>query len=239
MRVEIAAPEPRSVFIDPADSALVVVDMQNNWLKKEGSVVADRGKSAIAATSVLLGKFRAAGSKVIFIKSVRKPDALEYSVFGRDLEALEGTWDSDIVDDLSPGSAETVVVKDSYDAFNGTPLETVLQDLDLRPCRSQIVVAGVATNVAFDCAVTGFRVRGFLVYVPTDATAAASEKDELIAFRHFIAPHYYNSVATRSDLVTLDGDQVGQDPLAGSITHSDLVFTDPLYRAITGLTLAD
>ena len=235
MHVEISGPEVRSVFIDPADSALVVVDMQNKWLKKEGCALADRGKGAVAGTVALLEKFRAAGSKIIFIQSVRKPDALEFTAFGHELDITEGTWDAEIIDELRPTQGEAVVVKESYDPFNGTSLEEVLHELDLVPCRSQIVVTGVATNVAFDCAATGFRVRGFVVYVPTDATAAVSEKEEVIAFRHFIGPNYYNTVATRSDLVSMAADKVMEDPLIGSMLRSDVVFTDPLYKAITSL----
>ena len=143
--------------------------------------------------------------------------------------------------DLSPRIGEPVVGKLSHDCFNATPLEEILNEFDLRPCRSQIVIAGLATNVAFDCAVTGFRVRGFMVYVPIDATASATEVEELLAFQHFLgttARRQYNTLATRSDMITMDGSQVNNDPLAGTITRSAAVLADPLYQAITSMTIA-
>jgi nicotinamidase-related amidase len=133
---------------------------------------------------------------------------------------------------------ETVVHKWSHDPFNHTRLEAVLDQMDLRPCRSQIVVTGVATNVCYDCCVTGFRVRQFLVYLPIDATASISEQDELLAFQHLLGMpgrDMYNTIGTRSDLVTLSSLKVIEDPLVRASTRSPVVLTDPLYRAITSL----
>lgn len=241
MQVELSVPEPSEVFIDPRDSVLVIVDMQNYWLKRESSPLYERGQAALARTEVLLERFRQAGARVIHVRSERRPDALEFTVFGQEPHLLEGTWDSQIVDELAPLIGEPVVPKLSHDCFNATPLEAILNEFDLRPCRTQVVIAGLATNVAFDCAVTGFRVRGFMVYVPLDATASATEVEELLAFQHFLgttARRQYNTIATRSDMLTMDGARVASDPLAGSITRSDAVLRDPLYRAITTLTVA-
>ena len=235
MEVTLKIPQPQPVFIDPADSALVIVDMQNASLKGDGILV-ERGKPVIAATAALLQKFRAAGSPVIHVQSVRSPDAIEFTVFGKTPRLIEGTWNVEFVEELAPLPGEPVVEKRSHDCFNNTRMEQVLDALDLRPCRSQIVVAGVATNVCYDCAVTGFRVRSFLVYLPLDATASRTEREELLGFQHVLGgPNraQYNTIATRSDLVMLDPARKAEDPLVKSITPNPLVFTDPLYRAIT------
>jgi nicotinamidase-related amidase len=240
MQVEYVIPPPQPVFLNPTDSALILVDMQNGLFKKEGSPLVERGKPVIAAALLLLNQFRSAGGKVVFVQSMRSPDAPRIAGCNPDL--VEGTWEAELIEELAPQPGEAIVRKDSYDPFNHTVLESLLCELDLRPCRSQIVVAGAPTHVSYDCAVTGFRVRGFAVYLPIDATTSGTDQQMLLGLRHMLGikkEMQYNTQATRSDLITMDASQLGSDPIYGSMTPNELVFTDPLYKAITTLTFAD
>lgn len=202
MKVELSVAELQAVTLDPRDSALVIVDMQNEYLSPDGKRFLARGAAALNALVPLLEQFRSVGSKVIHVQSVRSRDCLEFTVFAQAPKLLENTWGAEIVATLAPRAQEPVVEKNSHDPFNNTTMERVLAASGLRPGRSRIVVTGVATQGCVDCAVTGFSVRDYVVYVPIDCTAAATEELELLGFAHFFGRGYeYNVFPTRSDLI--------------------------------------
>lgn len=241
-QVEVTIPEPEAVYLDPADSLLVVVGMQNGILKEEGRLAA-RSAGAIAAVATLLEKFRAANGKVVFLQSVRKADALEITEFGHQADALEGTWEANIVDELVPVEGETVIPMWSLSPFVDMTFESFLLENGLLPCRSQLVVVGAGANESFDATGTGLRVRAFLVYVPLDGVVGATPQDEAVAFRHVVGSlprgRQYNVLATSSELVVLDPEQSKKDPLVSSLVSDDRVYSDPLYKAITTLSVHD
>lgn len=201
--VELKAPEPRPVQVDPADSAFVIIDMQNEYLKPGGKRVLERGGRALGNLVPLLGRAREAGSRIIHVQSVRTRDCLEHTLFEVEPKLLIGTWGAEIAAELTPRPSEPIVQKRSHDPFNNTSMEQTLSRLGLVPGRSHVVVTGVATQGCVDCAVVGFSVRDYWVHVPLDCTAAASEELELMGFAHFFGRGYdYNVTPTRSDLIT-------------------------------------
>ena len=118
--VTYTTPVPREFALDPKKTAVVVVDMENYFCKRPG---AGRMAEVIEGNVRLLAKAREAGAKVIFIQSVRTPDALEVTVFGRKPMLLEGTPDVEIVAEIAPLPGEPVVKKYNHDPFARTELE--------------------------------------------------------------------------------------------------------------------
>jgi len=80
----------------------------------------------------------------------------------------------------------------------------VLQRLRLRGGESRVIVTGIATRGCVQCAVMGFSIRDFYVYVPTDCTTQREEQEKLQAFSLFTSFGYrYNVTVTRSDLIEI------------------------------------
>jgi nicotinamidase-related amidase len=133
---------------------------------------------------------------------VRKPDALEFTLFKNVVRKVEGTWGAEFIDDLKPRSSEPVVVKYTHDCFYRTEMESVLEQLGMRPGEGRIIVTGIATRGCVQCAVMGFSIRDYYVYVPLDCTTQRDEKEKLQAFTLFASFGYrYNVSVTRSDLI--------------------------------------
>lgn len=204
--IDIQLPEPQPVTVDIRDAVLVVVDMENEFLDPQGISYLARGRRAIEPTVALIDAFRSRQGRIIFLRSVRSEDALEHTVFGRKQHLIEGSWGVELTPPLAAAPEDIVIAKHSHDCFNGTALESVVQEQGLQPGRSQIVVCGVATNVCVDCAVVGFSVRDYRVVVPMDATAANSEVEEWVAYQHFCGPAYrHNVTLTASNRITWQG----------------------------------
>jgi nicotinamidase-related amidase len=205
LQVDLSLPELQHVTIDPADSALVIVDMENEFMRPAGDhYLKGRAERAMGNLAPLLARFRAASGNVIYVQSLRARTGSEFTVYGQPHHLIEDTWAVEIAEELAPMPGEAIVKKRSNDSFNHTQMASVLSALGLVPGRSQLVVTGCATDGCVDCAVVGFSVRNYAVSVPEDCTASFSEEAEMFGYHHYFSEAYrHNVTPTRSDLITI------------------------------------
>lgn len=177
---------PDTLSLDLSRTALFVCDMQNGFIKPGGSISklglpSDRTGGPIAPIRKLLDAFRAAGAPVIYSQMWLRPDYVDAGILARVFPPLQAlghcvadTWDSGIIEELTPTPTDIVVRKTRWDAFQGTNLEAILrlQGIDT------IVMTGIATNICVDFTVRGAFVRDFKVLVLTDATASYTAEME-------------------------------------------------------------
>lgn len=186
-----AKPEP--VEIDLAQSAVVVVDMQNAFASKNGmldiaGVDISGAPAVIQSIAGVLENARRAGVPVVYLQMGFKPDlsnsggpstpnwhkelALRLMACRPQLKGtllIEGTWDFAIVDELKPHAGDLVVVKSRYSGFANTTLDAELKARGIR----YLFFTGIATNV---CVETTLRQAFVLDYWPiliSDAVMAA------------------------------------------------------------------
>ncbi len=201
--VRLPVPEPRAMTLDPRHTAVVVVDVENEFLRAGGKrYMGERAERTLAPLAALLGRARAAGAPVIYVHSVRDPDNAEFTVFKVDEHLLRGSWGAEYCEEIAPRPGEPVVDKECHDCFNHTELEVVLHGLGIEPRESTVIITGVALGVCVSHAVLGFSVRDYWVGVAMDCVAAKDEDAELVAYQPFMHSAYaYNVAVTRSDLV--------------------------------------
>ncbi|HLH23872.1 MAG TPA: isochorismatase family cysteine hydrolase [Chloroflexota bacterium] len=201
--IRLEAPEPRALALDPARTAVVVVDVENEFCTVGGKrYMGERGEAILAPLAALLDRARAAGVPVIYVHSVRDPDNAEFTVFKVDEHLLRGSWGAEYCDAIAPRPGEPVVDKECHDCFNHTELEGVLARLGVRPREHTVIVTGVALGVCVSHAVLGFSVRDYWVAVPMDCAAAKTAEQETVAYQPMLHSAYaYNVAITRSDLI--------------------------------------
>ncbi|GMV86041.1 MAG: hypothetical protein AMXMBFR80_18960 [Dehalococcoidia bacterium] len=185
--VTYTTPVPREFALDPKKTAVVVVDMENYFCKRPG---AGRMAEVIEGNVRLLAKAREAGAKVIFIQSVRTPDALEVTVFGRKPMLLEGTPDVEIVAEIAPLPGEPVVKKYNHDPFARTELEDVLAREGIIAGEWTVLVTGVSAAVCANACAMGFSNRHYMTLIPMDCTAAGTFEDEARTYALYQGPAY-------------------------------------------------
>ena len=203
MQIELNYPEPVAVKLDAAKTMLLIVDMENEDAHPSGKrYMGEAVEEIIPKIVALRRRVSAAGGMVVHTQSVRKPDALEFTLFKNVVRKVEGTWGAQFVDQLKPAADEPVVVKYTHDCFYRTDMEALLERLRLRPGEGRIIVTGIAARGCVQCAVMGFSIRDFYVYVPVDTTTQRDQKEKLQAFSQFMSFGYrYNVTVTRSDLI--------------------------------------
>jgi ureidoacrylate peracid hydrolase len=185
--------KPERVEVDFARSAIVVVDMQNAFVKKGGTLdlagvdVSDAAR-VVSVIRNVLDAARPAGVPIVHLQVGYKVDlsdaggprspnyyketAMHLMCARPDLKGkllTEGSWDFAIVDELAPQPGDLVITKTRYSGFAGTTLDSQLRVRGIQ----YLFFAGIATNV---CVESTLRDAYFLDYWPIllrDATMAA------------------------------------------------------------------
>jgi ureidoacrylate peracid hydrolase len=178
-----AKPEPFA--IDPRETALIAVDMQNDF-GAVGGMFASKGlpitaaRATIEPTARVLAAARAAGMTVVYLKmeftrdlsNLGGPDApnrerhLGFGVGAGDF-LIEGTWNTDIVPELAPEPGDVLVSKQRYSGFFQTELDDVLRGRDIK----SLVFVGWKTSVCVESTLRDAFFRDYRCVVLSDCTA--------------------------------------------------------------------
>jgi nicotinamidase-related amidase len=170
--VEVPAYELQSeVRVDPSRAALVVVDMQNDFVTEGGSLVVPDAESTIPAIGTLLELARAYGMRVVFTQDTHRDGDPEWRIWPE--HAREDSWGWQIVEALAPREDETVIRKVRYDGFYGTPLDHLLRLWGV----STLVICGTVANICVHYTAASAALRWYDVVIPRDAVSALDPFD--------------------------------------------------------------
>jgi nicotinamidase-related amidase len=161
----------KRIVLDPASTALVIIDMQNDFVRDEGTLQVESAPSTIPAISRLLGLARESGMRVAFSQDTHDPGDPEFEIWPA--HALRGTWGWEMIDELTPAEGELVVQKVRYDAFYGTELDHMLRLWNVRT----IVLCGTVANICVHYTAASAALRWYDVVVPKDAVSAVEPCD--------------------------------------------------------------
>jgi nicotinamidase-related amidase len=159
------------VRLDPAKTALVVVDMQNDFVKEGGTLLVPDAEGTIPNIKSLLGLARESRMKVVFTQDTHTDGDPEWEIWPE--HAREGTWGWQIVDELSPKEDETVIRKVRYDAFYATHLDHFLRLWGV----DTLVICGTVANICVHYTAASAALRWYDVVIPKDATSALDPFD--------------------------------------------------------------
>jgi nicotinamidase-related amidase len=189
-RVTVEA-RPQAITLDTSTTAVIVVDMQNDFGSKGGmferaGIDISGIQKAVAPTARVLDAARKAGVKVIYLKMAYQPDLsdlgeadsvnrvrhLQLGV-GQHVTAPDGTpsrvlvrdtWNSEIVDELKPHADDVVLYKTRFSGFYKTDLDERLRELGVR----HLIVTGCTTSICVESTVRDAMFRDYLCVLLTD-----------------------------------------------------------------------
>lgn len=161
--------------LDPGRTALVVVDMINEFCKPGGRMVLPGYEALVPPQRALIGRARALDVPVVFvIDSHRRGMRQDREFLKRTPHGEEGTWATEVIEEIAPAPGDHRVVKHRYSAFFGTDLDVLLRDMRV----GQLVVMGVVTNICVRSTVHDAFFLGYDVVVPRDACAATGPREQ-------------------------------------------------------------
>jgi ureidoacrylate peracid hydrolase len=185
---------PDSIAVDPKRTAVIVVDMQNDF-GAEGGMFARAGidisaiRSVVAPTAKVLAAARQAGIRVVYLKMGFQPDLSDAGLpdsptwlkhlplgVGDAVTAPDGTdsrvlirdtWNTDILDELAPGENDVVLNKHRYSGFYETDLDATLT----RHGITSLVFTGCTTSVCVESTLRDAMFRDYQCLLLEDCTA--------------------------------------------------------------------
>jgi nicotinamidase-related amidase len=191
--------EPEPIVVDPARTAVVMIDMQRDFLEPGGfgeTLGNDVSllQAAVAPCKALLEGTRRRGMLVVHTREGHRPDLsdapkakLERGApsmrigspgpMGRIL--IRGEAGHDIVPELYPREGEPVVDKPGKGAFYATDLQSILHNKGIE----NLIVCGVTTEVCVHTTVREANDRGYRCIVPSDCCASYFPEFHQVALR--------------------------------------------------------
>jgi ureidoacrylate peracid hydrolase len=204
--------------LDPSDAALIVVDVQNDYVHPEGALgAAGADMSSVTAMIPRLERLvesaRANGTFTIFTRNWHRPatdseawrERVTRIVAIEDRPGRADTWGAEFYR-LRPREGEEVVSKFRYDGFLGTNLEYLLRARDIRT----VVVAGATTNVCVESTARAAHMRDFHLFVVGDC--CASPEADLHAATLANIDRYFGRVVVAEDVEAWWGRAVRHAP---------------------------
>jgi nicotinamidase-related amidase len=171
--------------VDPTETAVVVVDMQNEFCHPEGALYAPDSEAAITPITELVERARESGASVAFTRDVHPPEQFEdahyYDEFDRWGEhVLEDSWGAELIEDLDPRESELVVVKHTYDAFHETQLDGWLSAHGIK----DLIICGTLANVCVLHTASSAGLRDYRPILARDAIGCIEQSHREYALDH-------------------------------------------------------
>lgn len=182
--------------------ALLVLDMQNDFLEAGGALPVWGGPAIIDGCLRLIDAFRHVKLPIFFtqhfcLEPRRHADTLGIlATVPEDKNVLRpGTRGAALHELLRPDSDEPVISKHQYSAFYETPLATLLR---VSGCTT-VVISGVATNICCETTAHHAFFHGLEVVFCLDGTGGTSEEAHVATLRNIQLS--YGRVATVEQVV--------------------------------------
>jgi nicotinamidase-related amidase len=181
-------------ILRPEHSALLVIDMQNDFLSpggffdKKPEVVEGEGiepmRAIIPNIQALIERARQARVPIIFTRGYEDVKFRTRSGFRRAIKwdehdgdgsvnSQSGTWGSELIDALQPQEGDTVLEKHKWSAFDGTDSDGLSLDDILKKMGIQtLVLTGVVTETCVHSTAQEAYHKDYLVVVPKNSVGS-------------------------------------------------------------------
>lgn len=193
VRIAVIEAQPAPVQIDTARTALLVIDMQNDFGAKGGMF--DRAgidismiQRAVAPTARALAAARQIGIPVVYLKMAFQPDLSDAGPTdapnwlkhlplsaGKPVQAPDGTascilirdtWNTDILPELTPEKGDSVLYKHRYSGFYNTDLDAILTQWGVK----YLLVTGCTTSICVESTIRDAMFRDYSCILLADCT---------------------------------------------------------------------
>lgn len=192
-QVAIIEAKPNPITVDVSTSAVIVVDMQNDF-GAEGGMFHRAGidismiQKAVIPTGRVLTAARQFGIPIIYLKMAFKPDLSDAGPtdspnymrhhllgVGTTVQAPNGaescilirdTWNTDILPELAPMAEDIVLYKHRFSGFYQTELDALLKQRGIK----HLIVTGCTTSICVEATIRDAMFRDYSCVLLADCT---------------------------------------------------------------------
>ena len=167
-----------SVTLSAKNSALIIVDMQNDFVKEGGNLVVPAASQTIEPIRKLLKKCRDAKMPVVYTQDTMYENDPEFEIWPKHCVYQTQGWE--IIDELKPVKNELVCQKNRYDGFYGTNMEHFLS----RVWKVEnVIIVGTVANICVLHTAGSAGLRWFNIVMPANGISALNEFDQAMTLR--------------------------------------------------------
>jgi nicotinamidase-related amidase len=167
-----------SLSCSAVNDALLLVDVIQDFRHDAGDALLDSFRRRHAALVAAIEDARSAELPIVYANDnhgVWDGDALSLV-----RAAVERGRAPELIEPIAPRDGDRFVVKPRYSAFDHTPLELVLRELEIE----RILLAGAATEMCVIQSAISAKEEGFKVTILADACATTDERMEQLALEY-------------------------------------------------------
>lgn len=179
-----------SVTLSARKTLLLIVDMQNDFVKEGGSLVVPSAKETIPNLKKLIASTRKKKVRVAYTQDTHFDNDKEWKIWPKHCKI--NSWGWHIIDELKPKKDEMVFQKNRYDGFYGTSLEHYLSSIWKI---ENIIITGTVSNICVAQTAASAGLRWYNIIVPADGISALTEFDQALTLRQVTS--LYSGAATK------------------------------------------
>jgi ureidoacrylate peracid hydrolase len=171
--------------IDGPRTALVVIDMQNHWIKEGCPGYAPGAVEIVPNINRLAAGLRSVGGAIVWVRMSASPEILAGWNVYTDFVAAKGmreSWSASLTEgnvgmelwhELDVHPSDEIVTKTRYSALiqGSSDLDARLREKDI----GMVIITGVATNTCCEATARDANMLNFRTIVVSDANAARSD----------------------------------------------------------------
>jgi nicotinamidase-related amidase len=171
-------PFKEEVFLPAEKTAVVVVDMQNDFVKPDGQLVIPAAEATVPHLKQLLKTARSLGMYIVYTQDTHFEGDPEWEIWPEHCRAESWGWE--IIDELKPRSGDLICQKNRYDGFYGTWLEHFLSRVWQV---EHLIIVGTVSNICVAHTAASAGLRWFHIVIPANGISAQTEFDQALTLR--------------------------------------------------------
>lgn len=189
-------PYTQQVKLSANQTALIIVDMQNDFIKPEGTLVVPAAVETVPRIQHLLASARQQGVKIVYTQDTQVENDLEFKIWPA--HCIQGTWGWEIIEELRPLENELVCQKNRYDGFYGTWLDHFLGNIwHIK----NVVIVGTVSNICVAHTAASAGLRWYHIVIPADGISALTEFDQALTLRQVTSLYTGEVVRETKDII--------------------------------------
>lgn len=192
----------KRLVLHPEHSALLVIDMQNDFLDKKSPTYTKNAEDIIPNLQKLIKTARKNQIPVIYTAHCHQDPKIDggmtaqwWPEIGDKKCLVAGTKGAEIINKLKPLPKEKIIYKHRYSAFYNTDLEIYLRGLGV----TDLIVTGIMTGICVESTVRDAFFRDFKIFVVADATAAGERELHLNSLK--ILAYAFAQITTTKEII--------------------------------------
>jgi nicotinamidase-related amidase len=166
------------VILEPFKTALIIVDMQNDFVREDGSLYVPAAKDTINNIKSLIERARDVEVKIVYTQDTHFEDDLEWLIWP--VHCKKGTRGWNFIEELKPQDHDLIIEKNRYDGFYETPLEHYLGHVwNVK----NLIITGTVSNICVAHTAASAGLRWYKIIIPSDGISSLTDFDHMTTLR--------------------------------------------------------